>query len=131
VNSDGVHLLLHSFPTRRSSALGVMEQGKLVADGDVQEIMNRYQAAGRTVEIHLLEDAERAVKRLEKEEGITSLRVEGRKLTVELEGDEHRQAELLSRLIAEGISIYRFEETATDIGEVFLKIAGNGEDERP
>ena len=112
-------------------AIGVMEQGKLVADGDVQEIMNRYQAAGRTVEIHLLEDAERAVKRLEKEEGITSLRVEGRKLTVELEGDEHRQAELLSRLIAEGISIYRFEETATDIGEVFLKIAGNGEDERP
>lgn len=110
-------------------AIGVMDQGKLVVTGDVQEIMNRYKG-GRMVEIHLLEDANRAVKRLEKEEGITSLRVEGRKLTVELEGDEHRQAELLSRLIAEGISIYRFEEISTDIEDVFLKIAENGEEER-
>ena len=104
--------------------------GRLVAAGNVQEIMDRYRG-GRTVEIHLLEDADRAVKLLEKEEGITSLRVEERKLTVGMEGDEHSQAEILSRLIAEGISVYRFEEVATDIEDVFLKIAGNGEEKGP
>lgn len=111
-------------------AIGVMDRGRLVAAGNVQEIMDRYRG-GRTVEIHLLEDADRAVKLLEKEEGITSLRVEERKLTVGMEGDEHRQAEILSRLIAEGISVYRFEEVATDIEDVFLKIAGNGEEKGP
>ncbi|PRX39690.1 ABC-2 type transport system ATP-binding protein [Planifilum fimeticola] len=111
-------------------AIGVMERGKLVAAGDVREITGRIKG-GRTVEIHLLEDAERAAKRLEGEQGVTSLRVDGRKLTVGLEGDERRQAELLSLLIAEGIPVYRFEEISTDIEDVFLKITGTGEEGSP
>jgi ABC-2 type transport system ATP-binding protein len=111
-------------------AIGVMERGKLVAAGDVREIMGRIKGE-RTVEIHLLEGAERAAKRLEGEQGVASLRVEGRKLTVGLEGDERRQAELLSLLIAEGIPVYRFEEISTDIEDVFLKITGTGEEGSP
>lgn len=110
-------------------AIGVMDRGRLVVSGDVREIMDRIKGE-RTVEIHLLEDAERAAKWLEREEGVTSLHVEGRKLTVGLKGDERSQAELLSRLIAEGIPVYRFEETAADIEDVFMKITGDGEEGR-
>ncbi len=104
-------------------AIGIMEQGELVAQGDVGEINARFKE-NRMIEIHVVDQLEKAVGLLEGEQKVTSIQVdESRRLIkVGLNGDEHLQVSLLSGLVAEGIPVFRFEEIAVDLEDVFLKL---------
>ena len=104
-------------------AIGIMEQGELVAQGDVEEINHRFKG-NRMSEIHVIDQLEKGVRVLEGEQKVTSIQVDEsrRLLKVGLNGDEHLQVSLLSRLVAEGIPVFRFEEIAVDLEDVFLKL---------
>ncbi len=104
-------------------AIGIMEQGELVAQGDVEEINARFKG-NRMIEIHVIDQLEKVVRVLEGEQKVTSIQVDEsrRLLKVGLNGDEHLQVSLLSRLVAEGIPVFRFEEIAVDLEDVFLKL---------
>nr|WP_224749684.1 ABC transporter ATP-binding protein [Polycladospora coralii] len=102
-------------------AIGVMEQGKLIAQGSVADITAQIQP-GRVVKITLLNRMEEALKWLENQEEVEQVQSDKETLTVRLGGDEIVQAQLLSKLVGAGFTISQFAEAQVNIEDVFMNV---------
>jgi ABC-2 type transport system ATP-binding protein len=107
-------------------AIGVMDQGELVASGSVEEITAHAQE-GRTLEIRVLHGLEETRKYLEKSPRVLSVHLEEEKILVKVSGDETVQAELLSELVNRKIPVVSFSETSVNIEDVFLRVTRGSE----
>ncbi len=102
-------------------AIGVMDQGELVASGSVEEI-TAHAREGCTLEIRVLRGTEEAAKYLEKETCVLSVHPEEDIILVKVNGDETVQAELLRGLVNSDIQVVSFKETSVNIEDVFLQV---------
>nr|WP_249669846.1 ABC transporter ATP-binding protein [Polycladospora coralii] len=102
-------------------AIGVMEQGKLIAQGSVADITAQIQP-GRVVKITVLDRMEEALKWLEMQEEVEQVQSDKETLTVRLDGDEIVQAQLLSKLVGAGFTISQFAEAQVNIEDVFMNV---------
>jgi ABC-2 type transport system ATP-binding protein len=102
-------------------AIGVMENGRLVASGSVAEIAARLDRGKRLV-IEVLTEAERAEAWLRESPHVVSVERENRILSVRFIGSDQEQVELLAGLVGQNIAVKRFSEEVTDLENVFLQI---------
>lgn len=102
-------------------AIGVMDQGELVASGSVEEI-TAHARQGRTLEIRVLNGLEEAREYLEKAPRVLSVHLEDEKILVKVGGDETVQVELLSELVNRDIPVVSFSEASVNIEDVFLRV---------
>lgn len=108
--------------------IGVIENGRMVAQGKVQDIQGRLRVK-RVLHIRLLGSAEAAAAFLQDRPYVTSVLVEEDGLHVHFTGQDEEQAELLKEMATEGFGIIAFNEAQTNLEDVFLEITKGGEGE--
>ncbi len=112
--------------------IGIIEQGRLLASGDVATIMAELRPH-KLLEIHVLAQASAAVELLNRYPGVASavidddeealpLGPDGGTLLVNFTGDNQQLSALLAQLIASSIPIIHFAERRSDLEEVFLQV---------
>jgi ABC-2 type transport system ATP-binding protein len=108
--------------------IGIIENGRLIASGNVAEIEERLRVH-RTIRVKLLDRVEEArqfflTHSLVK--GATAHAEEEAVLELSFAGDDQSQAELLKMTIGEGFSILAFSEATSNLEDVFLAITKGG-----
>lgn len=116
-------------------SIGIIERGKLVVSGRLDEIRRQMQG-GRQLRIRILSDVEQAEALLREQPGvghIEPVQVNGNgnnngsqhpydELEIDFTGDENAVADLLETLIAHKVRIASFNEIHTGLEEVFLRL---------
>jgi ABC-2 type transport system ATP-binding protein len=109
------------------SKVGIIEAGKLVAHGSLEELHLQILPL-RRVEITLLGQAQAAKELLEAFMGVTSvesLPTQGdsqrERLSFEFSGDDNALQGLLANLVSQEIPVLHFSEDNRDLEEVFLR----------
>jgi len=101
--------------------IGIIEQGRLLATGTVDEIRG-VNTTTRNVAVELLSASDEAMRLLRANPAVTDLRQAGLDLSFSLTGDRNDQAELLKSLMNAGISILQFRSTDQSLEDVFLRV---------
>jgi ABC-2 type transport system ATP-binding protein len=103
------------------TTVGIIERGKLLVHGPIEEIYRRI-GRKRVVEIRLLDPVEAGLEILRSDPKVVVVQVEARTVTIELEADDREVAELLARLVNQGARVLSFAEKELNLEEVFLRV---------
>lgn len=110
-----------------STRVGIIEAGKLVAQGTPEELQ-QILMPHRLIHITVLERAEEIAEHLRRMENITQIRYLQPKnngnrslLEIEFNGDDLMLSAILSGLIEAGFPVIHFSEDSRDLEEVFMR----------
>jgi ABC-2 type transport system ATP-binding protein len=104
--------------------IGIMERGKMLISGDVQEIVQQLQP-GKRIKIHTAGEMKSLRTALDGFPSILRAVEDDKDQTcaiIDFQGDLIDQASLLKSLIEGGEPIYSFAETGLDLEDVFMKV---------
>jgi ABC-2 type transport system ATP-binding protein len=103
------------------SSIGIIEKGKLVYSGRVDEIMRKI--TGKTLlMIKVLSDADKVVTLLREQPLVVDIAGEDLTLEVSYSGNDEDMAELLKLLIGSGIPVVSFTKENGSLEEVFMEV---------
>ncbi|HUF60812.1 MAG TPA: ABC transporter ATP-binding protein [Verrucomicrobiales bacterium] len=108
------------------TSVGIMAQGRLVDSGRVSGVVERLGRTERLIVIRILgraADLGWAADLLREAKGVSELCVEGDAIRLLFAGSTEAQAELLGGLVKAGCRVRSFEERASTIEEVMLRVA--------
>lgn len=110
------------------SSVGVIEAGKLVATGRLDELQIQY-LVQRKINLTILGNAQKASQFLGQKTHVSgieilakNLSIERQSLTFEFQGDDLALSEILSDLIQNGFAVLHFNEDNGDLEDIFLKV---------
>ena len=104
------------------TSIGIIERGKLLAAGSIQEIQSQLRSH-RVLKIQVLDEStDLAASVLRDEPGVSKVDLFDHTLTASFSGEDDAQARLLSRLITSGVIVQSFAEEALSLEEVFMMI---------
>src|SRR3954464_9629786 len=104
------------------TSIGIIERGKLLAAGSIQEIQQQIRSH-RLLKVRLLDDdTDRAASLLRDDPAIRLVETYDHTVTAEFEGMDEDMARLLGRLISSGIAVQSFAEEPLSLEEVFMMI---------
>ena len=102
--------------------IGIIERGKLLAAGSIQDIQRQLRSH-RVLRVRVLDDTtDRAEEILKDEKAIRSLETYDHTLTAEFSGQDADMARVLNRLIESGVKVHSFAEEDLSLEEVFMMI---------
>ena len=123
--SDGKTILISSHILTELAEMcdrvGIIEQGKLLATGTVDEIRGAAKTH-RHISIELVEASEAAMNLLAANPAVTDLRCDGLVIHMSLAGGRAEQANLLQSLMQAGLPILEFRSVDQSLEEVFLAV---------
>jgi len=109
------------------SHLAVVDHGRVLAEGRVDEIRSRLFTGGRvTVRIDE-ENAVLAEEVLRSQSEVSGVTVERNLLRLEFAGDDLASARILAAVVAAGVPVIEWRVEAAGFEELFLHITGNGD----
>jgi ABC-2 type transport system ATP-binding protein len=104
------------------TSIGIIERGKLLAAGNIQEIQRRLRAH-RVLRVQVLDETiNRAELILKDNDGVRGLKSFDHTLTAEFEGQDDDLARLLGHLIESGVAVHSFSEQDLSLEDVFMMI---------
>jgi ABC-2 type transport system ATP-binding protein len=104
------------------TSIGIIERGKLLAAGSIQDIQQQIRSH-RVLKVRVLdENTERAAGVLRDDPAIRMVESYDHTLTAEFEGQDPDMARLLDRLVQAGIVVQSFAEEPLSLEEVFMMI---------
>jgi ABC-2 type transport system ATP-binding protein len=102
--------------------IGIIERGKLLAAGSIQEIQQQIRSH-RVLKVRLLDETtDRAAAILRDDPSIRLVETYDHTVSAEFEGRDDDMARLLGRLIHSGITVQSFAEEPLSLEEVFMMI---------
>lgn len=106
--------------------IGIVEHGKLVANGDTKQIRHQLQT-NRILRVRVLADEPRALELVRGVRGIgeptvTATAPTNTTMEVEFVGDDHAAAMILAEWVARGAPIAEFSEAGNALEDVFLQL---------
>lgn len=101
--------------------LGIIESGKLVIEGPMKEIMAKQKAENPLV-IKIMSGHDVAIKLLKEMPEVTNIASKEGSISFHFYGEESKEAELLTRLIANGVSISSYKREEGNLEEIFLRL---------
>lgn len=101
--------------------VGIIEQGRLLATGTVDEIRGD-QSANRSVCVELLDSPEAALAILKSNEIVSGLRVDGFRVHFMINGDRSSHASVLKSLTDAGLPVVQFRSEDKSLEDVFLSV---------
>lgn len=105
--------------------IGVIENGKLIAQGKVQDIQSRMKA-NRVLHVRVVNRSEEAAKLLEQQPHVTMVFTDEKGIHVHFGGGDEDQAQLLQQLMEHRFQVISFSEAMTNLEDVFLEITKGG-----
>ena len=104
------------------TSIGIIERGKLLAAGSIQEIQRQLRSH-RVLKVRVLDGStDRASSILRDQPGVNTVESYDHTITAEFHGQETDLANLLGRLIAAGVAVHSFSEEDLSLEEVFMMI---------
>ena len=107
--------------TEICSGVIIIERGRVLADGTVEDILARTRKHKR-VSIRCLGDSERVRRELLVLPWVQDARREGDRLVADVDGDEGQLAELLAHLVRQKCPIIDFHTEEADLEDIFMEI---------
>lgn len=104
-----------------SDIIGVIEEGELVAMGNVDEINNKLKGQ-KQLKINILAKLDEASMRLKEFPYINSVEISGQNILVGFSGTDEEQQELLRFLVEANYPIMSFTESEGNLEDIFLEI---------
>ncbi|MCP4890320.1 MAG: ABC transporter ATP-binding protein [Planctomycetaceae bacterium] len=101
--------------------VGIIEQGRLLATGSVEEIQHE-QATHRELTIRILNDTNRAAQELQARPGVQQLIVDGQLIRFEFEGEVEDQAAIVAWLVSRGFDVAEVSSHKKSLEDVFLHV---------
>ncbi len=102
--------------------IGIVERGKLLAAGSIQEIQKRVRQH-RVLKVRVTDaSTDHAASILQSQAQCRTIETYDHTLTCEYEGEEEDLATLLGHLIASGVGVHSFAEEELSLEEVFMMI---------
>jgi ABC-2 type transport system ATP-binding protein len=102
--------------------VGIIERGRLLAVGTVEEIHRRYGSPLHSVEVRLLDDAVPLAQWLNQRSGISEIRAIGTSVTFAHSGDGQAEAALLKAMIEAGFRVLAFGSQRQSLENVFMQV---------
>ena len=104
------------------TSIGIIERGKLLASGSIQDVQARIRAH-RVLKVQVLGNTAQVAESVLKEEpAVRSVSLFEQTLTAEFQGDDQTQARLLAKLIGAGVVVESFGVESLSLEEVFMMI---------
>jgi ABC-2 type transport system ATP-binding protein len=110
--------------------VAIMNKGKIVLYGSIDEIRQRVYDARRIV-VSVVGDSDKAVSILRDFPGVISHTITDNQITVGMKADEERLAELNSMLVSKGVRVCAFYEQKTDLEDLFMELSGREDMYKP
>ncbi len=107
------------------SSLCVMNHGRLLASGTVDQVRHRLGSTERILTATLLGRHEEAVEWLSAQPAVHDLRINGQQVIFGFKGCDEGQAGLMEGLISLGIRIRAFEEKRSSFEDILVEVAEN------
>jgi ABC-2 type transport system ATP-binding protein len=123
--SDGKTVLLSSHILTELSeicdAVAVIEKGKILATGTVEEIMTGLRQH-RVLSVKLRGDKDGAMRFLLEQPGVARVLDANDRLQLEFTGDDTAQVALLGRLVGAGFPVLEFSAEGAGLEDLFMRI---------
>jgi ABC-2 type transport system ATP-binding protein len=104
------------------TSIGIIERGKLLAAGSIQEIQRQLRSH-RVLRVRVLDPSTDRAESIMRDDGsVRAVKSFDHTLTAEFEGQEDDLARLLGRLIDGGVSVHSFSEQDLSLEDVFMMI---------
>jgi ABC-2 type transport system ATP-binding protein len=104
------------------TSIGIIERGKMLAAGSIQEIQQQIRSH-RVLKVRVLNEAtDRAAAMLRDDPSIRAVETYDHTITAEFEGQDPDMARLLHALVQAGIVVQSFAEEPLSLEEVFMMI---------
>ena len=108
------------------SEVGIIDQGKLVTQGTVNDIMNRLQKK-RVVRIKTSSAVEQLTRILKEQASVKDITENADNIEFVFEGKNDDLTSILRNVIMNGIPIYSFSENEGNLEEIFMTVTGGEE----
>ena len=108
------------------SEVGIIDQGKLVTQGTVNDIMNRLQKK-RVVRIKTSSAVEQLIRILKEQASVKDITENADNIEFVFEGKNDDLTSILRNVIMNGIPIYSFSENEGNLEEIFMTVPGGEE----
>ena len=102
-------------------SIGIMEKGKLILSGRIDEILADLKST-RHIVIETIGPASGVARLLEGNDVITDRKQDDCRFEFEFDGNEDEVADLLARLVSEGVRVKSFHEHRHGVEDIFLQI---------
>ena len=103
------------------NSVGIIERGNLLAFGDVASVVRSIRPT-KQINIEVLGDPDPAARFFASQTATRLGECSGNKLTIEFDGDESEQVDLLKKALANEIKILSFAEDTANLEDVFMKL---------
>jgi ABC-2 type transport system ATP-binding protein len=104
------------------TSIGIIERGKLLAAGSIQEIQRQLRTH-RVLKVRVLDPStERAETILRDDAAVSNVSSYDHTVSAEFTGEDDAQARLLARLVGAGVVVGSFAEEPLSLEEVFMMI---------
>lgn len=129
--ADGVAVIVSSHIlgelAEMCSSLCVMNRGRLLAAGPVDEVRRVLGRSERTVSVALLDRAAEACEWLRTQPGVSAAVVAEGRVRFHFTGAQEEQADLLEALVAARFRVTSFEEQKSTFEEILVEVARGNE----
>ena len=105
------------------TSLCVMNRGRLLASGTVDEVRQQLGSTERTITASLLNRPEDAAAWLSSQASVSDLKIDDRQLVFGFKGSDDAQADLMEGLIHQGIRVRAFEERRSSFEDILVEVA--------
>ena len=105
------------------SEIGIIDHGKLVTQGTVNEIMNRINKK-RMVKVKLSNGKENLIRLLKEQSTVKEITENTDNVEFAFEGTNDNLISILRNIIMNGIPIYSFAENEGNLEEIFMTVTG-------
>jgi ABC-2 type transport system ATP-binding protein len=103
------------------TSIGIIERGQLLMHGPMDDVYSRI-ARNRIVEIKVLDKSDIALSIIRSMPETRDVQTQNGRITVELDADENRTAELLEQLLREGVRMHSFADKEPTLEDVFMLV---------
>ncbi len=107
--------------------IGILDQGRLLAEGNMEDILSRVNASKPLV-ITVCRGMEQAISMLKSDPLVQTITVREQEISVRFAGDQEEEAGLLAQLIDGGVMVSSFVREPGSLESVFIQLTDQEEE---
>ncbi len=103
------------------SSIGIIERGQLLMSGPIENVYRQIRR-NRVVDIRFNDKAEAGISILRSCPELRDIDIDGDRVVVELEADDQQLADIMNRIMEEGIPMRSFNDQEPTLEDVFMMV---------
>jgi ABC-2 type transport system ATP-binding protein len=103
------------------TSIGIMEKGRMVVSGRVEDVANQVHGAGQYA-VQVLDHVDEFRKIVTQDKMVTDLKDQGGTWEFTFDGNDEAAARLLAKLVRAGVLVASFHRKTRSLEDVFMKV---------